>query len=336
MSFTNVRNVHVKGHVMVCTDREAKSDKFLTCGTDGTVYVWDEKTINEREAIDMKTVADATHSCIAWNGKDVFIGMTTSDLLTGVDKRIVGQCSIDDIESCKQLFTFSLEVTSVDASQNYVVAGGSLLKCQLLTYNMKKRRLERSKRLLQRFTVARAREIVFSDEKIFPLNPIFNVQSERISGDSPADATAKGRLQESAKKPQSIMPADAIAKGRLQESAKKERLQERKSALIFLEAGLKINAAVCKEVPEKVLKPRHTSKVVQDWCDEQLPDFIAHDEWPPVLRILTRWITLYSSREALLKSWDEIDESYLQASCEAFVELLKDCVEAEGDHFGNC
>lgn len=89
------------------------------------MYVWDEKTINEREAIDMKTVADATHSCIAWNGKDVFIGMTTSDLLTGVDKRIVGQCSIDDIESCKQLFTFSLEVTSVDASQNYVVAGGS-------------------------------------------------------------------------------------------------------------------------------------------------------------------------------------------------------------------
>lgn len=109
------------------------------------MYVWDEKTINEREAIDMKTVADATHSCIAWNvsciflfliifhceglsfsmqGKDVFIGMTTSDLLTGVDKRIVGQCSIDDIESCKQLFTFSLEVTSVDASQNYVVAGG--------------------------------------------------------------------------------------------------------------------------------------------------------------------------------------------------------------------
>ncbi|VDN36952.1 unnamed protein product [Cylicostephanus goldi] len=30
-----------------------------------------------------------------------------------------------DLESCRQLFTFSLEVTAVDASENYVVAGGS-------------------------------------------------------------------------------------------------------------------------------------------------------------------------------------------------------------------
>lgn len=119
--------------------------QFLTCGTEGTVYVWDEKTVTERESIDIKTVADGTNSCCAWNvrifssvylvrfeqlyyyhfqGKNVFVGMTTTDLLTGVDKKIVGQCSLDDLESCRQLFTFSLEVTSVDASENYVVAGG--------------------------------------------------------------------------------------------------------------------------------------------------------------------------------------------------------------------
>ncbi|RCN31238.1 hypothetical protein ANCCAN_22987 [Ancylostoma caninum] len=177
MSFTDIRNVHVKGHITICTDRAGSSDKvveaflfifsqqncqifyiaycwaavlsstnfnvpvtaallefranvecsmnFLTCGTEGTVYVWDEKTVNERESIDIKTVADGTNSCCAWNGQNVFVGMTTTDLLTGVDKKIVGQCSLDDLESCRQLFTFSLEVTSVDASENYVVAGGS-------------------------------------------------------------------------------------------------------------------------------------------------------------------------------------------------------------------
>ncbi|KAK6754484.1 hypothetical protein RB195_013470 [Necator americanus] len=125
MSFTDVRNVHVKGHITICTDRAGTSDKFLTCGTEGALYVWDEKTVTQRESIDIKTVADSTHSCCAWHGENVFVGMTTTDLLTGVDKKIVGQCSLDDLESSRQLFTFSLEPTSVDASENYVVAGGS-------------------------------------------------------------------------------------------------------------------------------------------------------------------------------------------------------------------
>ncbi|VDL74978.1 unnamed protein product [Nippostrongylus brasiliensis] len=125
MSFTDVRNVHVKGAIVICTDKAGTSDKFLTCGTDGTVYVWDEKTLMEREAADIKSVGDATHSCCVWNGSNVYVGLTTTDLLTGVDKKIVGQCSLNDLESCRQLFTFSLEVTSIDASDNYVVAGGS-------------------------------------------------------------------------------------------------------------------------------------------------------------------------------------------------------------------
>uniref|UniRef100_A0A0K0DGU8 Mcl1_mid domain-containing protein n=1 Tax=Angiostrongylus cantonensis TaxID=6313 RepID=A0A0K0DGU8_ANGCA len=58
-------------------------------------------------------------------GENVFVGLTTTDLLTGIDKKIVGQCSLDNLESFRQLFTFSLEVTSIDASENYVVAGGS-------------------------------------------------------------------------------------------------------------------------------------------------------------------------------------------------------------------
>ncbi|VDO19836.1 unnamed protein product [Heligmosomoides polygyrus] len=222
---------------------------------------------------------------------------------------------------------------------------------------MKKRRLERCKGLLQRLTVACARSLVFSDEKIFTLHRAFNSQNERIIGDSLADATAKGRLQEGAKRPQSVMVWGVTSSGK---------------TLVFVEAGVKVNAAVYKDILEKELKPwadshfeeaywcfqedsapAHKAQVVQEWCAEQLPDVITHDLWPsssPYLNPMdysacaalekkacsTRHPNLDSLKEALLKSRNEIDEPYLRATCEAFVERLKDCVEAEGDHFENC
>ncbi|VDL77497.1 unnamed protein product [Nippostrongylus brasiliensis] len=92
--------------------------------------------------------------------------------------------------------------------------------------------------------------------------------------------------------------------------------------------------------------------MVQDWCAEQLPDFIAHTDWPfsspdlnpmnySVWAILerkacsTRHPNLDSLKEALLKSWDEVDETDLRATCEAVVGRLKNCVKAKSDHFEN-
>ncbi|KJH51511.1 WD domain, G-beta repeat protein [Dictyocaulus viviparus] len=136
MTFSDIRNVHVKGHISICTDRTSSSRKFLTCGTDGTVYVWDENSITNGEAPEIKSVADATHSCCAWNGENVFVGLTTTDLLTGVDKRIVGHCLLNNLESFRQIFSFSLEVNSIDASENYVVAGGSDFTVKKVNLNM--------------------------------------------------------------------------------------------------------------------------------------------------------------------------------------------------------
>ncbi|VDO94410.1 unnamed protein product [Heligmosomoides polygyrus] len=194
---------------------------------------------------------------------------------------------------------------------------------------MKKKILERCKKLLQRFTVARAREIAFSDEKIFTLNPVFNVQIEKIRGDSLADAAVKGRPQE--RRPGKV-----------------------------LKPWTDFHFGEAYWCFQQDFAPARKAKVVEDWCDEQLPDFIAHNEWPSNSADLSPmaysvWTALEkktcstrhsqiqallsnldSPKEALLKSWDEIDEPYLRATCEAFVELLKDFVEAEGDHFGNC
>ncbi|VDL72289.1 unnamed protein product [Nippostrongylus brasiliensis] len=182
---------------------------------------------------------------------------------------------------------------------------------------MKKKRVERCKKLLQRFTVARARNIVFADGKLFTLNPVFNSQNERILGDSLADATAKSRLHESAKKPQSVILWGGVT-------------SSGKTALVFAEAVLKINAAIYKDILGNVLKP--TSAQGEDG-----PGLVcrtsSHTEIGPlVLRAITRWTIPCGP------SWrerDEIDETYLRATCEAFVGRLKNCVKAKGDHFKN-
>uniref|UniRef100_A0A1I7XL31 Mcl1_mid domain-containing protein n=1 Tax=Heterorhabditis bacteriophora TaxID=37862 RepID=A0A1I7XL31_HETBA len=124
-NFSDIRNLHVKGLITLCCQNSETSQKFLSSGTDGTVYIWDEKCLTEGNPPQIKTIGDTTHSSLAWIDKDVYIGYTSTDLLTGVDKRMVGKCSIDHMESCSQIFSFSLEVTSIDASPTFLVAGGS-------------------------------------------------------------------------------------------------------------------------------------------------------------------------------------------------------------------
>ena len=74
-----------------------------------------------------------------------------------------------------------------------------------------------------------------------------------------------------------------------------------KLPLAFIEPGVKINAKYYKDVIlESVLKPQaekiyssspwifqqdsapaHKAKIVQNWCRENLPDFIPTSMWPP-------------------------------------------------------
>ncbi|VDP00019.1 unnamed protein product [Heligmosomoides polygyrus] len=109
----------------------------------------------------------------------------------------------------------------------------------------------RCKRLLQGFTVARTRDILFSDEKILTLNPVFNSQNEGITGDSLADATAKRWVQESAKQPHSIVVWGGVT-------------SSGKTLTVFVEAGVKINAAVHKDILEKSSGPIPTSEKPTD------------------------------------------------------------------------
>lgn len=44
-------------------------------------------------------------------------------MFTGVDQKVAGKTTIDDLESFSKLLTFSLDVTTVDATESHLVAG---------------------------------------------------------------------------------------------------------------------------------------------------------------------------------------------------------------------
>ena len=158
-------------------------------------------------------------------------------------------------------------------------------KRQLLTTLNKKKRLERCKAMLSRFTHDRHNQIIFSDEKVFTVQHILNKQNHRIL------ATDKSTLPESSfripttKKPASVMVwAGATASGRTQ--------------LAFIPEGVKVNQLVYQEtILEEVLKlwaeshfgnaswtfqqdsaPAHKANATQKWRRTHFPDFISSEE----------------------------------------------------------
>lgn len=84
--------------------------------------------------------------------------------------------------------------------------------------------------------------------------------------------------------------------------------------------------------------PSHQSKRTQQWCDENLPDYITSKEWPaasPDLNPLdffvwgymvnkigsTKSLNLETFKQRLVKIWDEIPQEMVRASCDTFFKL---------------
>ncbi|KIH61896.1 hypothetical protein ANCDUO_07824 [Ancylostoma duodenale] len=64
----------------------------------------------------------------------------------------------------------------------------------LLTEEMKQIRLKRCKKLLMRFAEGSHRNIVFSDEKIFTVEPIVNSQNNRVLAEDIEQALSRGKI----------------------------------------------------------------------------------------------------------------------------------------------
>jgi inhibitor of nuclear factor kappa-B kinase subunit alpha len=157
-----------------------------------------------------------------------------------------------------------------------------------LSTQQRQARFKRSKALLQRYADEDVERIVFSDEKLFVMEESLNAQNDRIYAVAFEDIPEQVRTVQRFQKPGSVMVWGAVSsRGKL--------------PLVFVESGLKVNAAYYREtILEGCLKagaqrmfgrgqwtfqqdsaPAHRAKVTQDWCRTQTPDFIQSSEWPP-------------------------------------------------------
>lgn len=226
-----------------------------------------------------------------------------------------------------------------------------------LTIKNKIARKQRSKELLRRHAKS---NIVFSDEKMFLLQPTLNSQNDRVYGvsihDIPEDKKTIQRFQNVPK----VMVWGAFSAGH-------------KFPLVFVEEGVKINAKVyqLKILRQNLLPeskrlfqnepwvfqqdgaPAHRANTTQQWCQRNLADFIDRDAWPPSspdlnpldffawgymesklkdLRI-TKITNLTAFRKKIVKIWNEIPMEMVRAACNSFPRRLRLAIKRNGGRF---
>ena len=143
-----------------------------------------------------------------------------------------------------------------------------------------------------------------------------------------------------------------------------------KLPLVFIEPGTKINAKYYKEsVLESILKPQaeilyegspwvfqqdsapaHKSQHVQNWCRQNLPDFIPSTLWPSFSLDLNtldyciwgilqarvnaaRHISIESLKAALIREWNHFPMEVVRESIDAWPRRLRSTISKRGGRF---
>ncbi|KAF2886382.1 hypothetical protein ILUMI_01255 [Ignelater luminosus] len=229
-------------------------------------------------------------------------------------------------------------------------------KAHDLTPNQKKVRFERAKELLRLAASGEFPNIVFSDEKNFPIEQFVNTQNDRVYLTERTYENLKHRLVTRSNYPSQIMVWAAVtATGR--------------SPLVFIEPGVKVNATYYREsVLEAALKPwarkqfghadwtfqqdsapAHKARVNQEWLKTNVPRFISSTQWisnSPDANPMdySIWSILESKvrakkhasmdalKQSLKREWAKIPLEHIRAACESFPGRLKAIIHAKGGH----
>ena len=130
--------------------------------------------------------------------------------------------------------------------------------------------------------------ILFSDEKLFLLQPSLNVQDDRIYAVSLTDIPTTRKSVQRFQNVPKVMVWGAVSK-------------EHKFPLVFVDRGVRINGSIYRdEILSKNLLPHaekafrnqlwvfqqdgappHRANIVQQWLRSNVPDFIEKESWPP-------------------------------------------------------
>jgi transposase len=155
----------------------------------------------------------------------------------------------------------------------------------LLTDEHKEKRLKFANWIRTNFRKENTMRFLFSDEKMFDIDGIYNSQNDRIWAIDRQDANRRGGVRQRRKFPQKLMVwLGVCSKG--------------VSPLVIFEKGTVDHARYIKEVLPVALKygnkvfgndwtfqqdgaKPHTHENSQSWCEEHFPSFISKDRWPP-------------------------------------------------------
>ena len=128
---------------------------------------------------------------------------------------------------------------------------------------------------------------MFSDEKIFTVEKVYNSQNNRVPAREGKSIPPEIRTVKKIIKPDSVMVWGAIT-------------SNGRSLLVIIEKGVKINKEVyIEEILKESLKtwamnhfkdanwvfqqdsaPSHKAKVTLEWLKNNVTDFLSPDEWP--------------------------------------------------------
>ena len=227
-------------------------------------------------------------------------------------------------------------------------------KAHDLSPQQKKVRCERAKELLRLHERGEFPNIVFSDEKNFPIEQFINTQNDRVYLTERSYENLSLRMATRSNFPSQVMVWAAVtADGR--------------SPIVFIEPGVKVNATYYREnVLEAALEPwtrkhfgrrpwtfqqdsapSHKARVNQEWLKNHVPHFISSTQWLSnspdanpmdysIWSILEskvrtkKYASMDALKKAIIREWAKIPQDHIRAACNSFFDRLKAIVKAKG------
>ena len=224
----------------------------------------------------------------------------------------------------------------------------------LLTDEHKEKRKKFSNWVRTRFRKEDTMKILFSDEKLFDIDGIYNSQNDRIWAVSRVEADKRGGVKQKRKFSQKVMVWFAVCSKGV-------------SPIVIFDEGTIDHARYIREVLPVALKygndilgtywtfqqdgaMPHVHHLTQQWCKDNFPSFIDKDHWPPnspdlnpldysiwdELAHAVNWDKITSKNTLIIevkRAVGKIRQQVVFESCASWTNRLYHISQNDGDYF---